>query len=148
MKEQTQYWIAVVSKNHLMRGVNGGFMQANHGKEAPLKKLDRDDWVLFYSPKETFEGKDLLQAFTAIGQVADDKIYQHTMTGDFIPYRRDMVFYKCEEIPIAPLIDQLDFIENKKSWGFKFRFGFFEIPEQDFKLISSAMIKDKHVKIT
>jgi predicted RNA-binding protein len=58
------------------------------------------------------------------------------------------VFYKAEETPIKPLIEKLDFIENKQSWGFKFRFGFFEIAEHDFELIRQAMIKDKPVKIT
>jgi predicted RNA-binding protein len=54
-----------------------------------------------------------------------------------------MEFYQAEETPIAPLINELEFIENKKAWGFKFRFGFFEIGEQDFRLISAAMITEK-----
>lgn len=135
-----RYWIVVVSKDHLARGVEGGFMQANHGKEAPLKKLKPGDWVIFYSPKQTYGGKEPLQAFTAIGQVKGDEIYQHKMSDDFVPYRRNVNFYKCNETPIEPLIPNLNFIENKKAWGFKFRFGFFEIPEHDFKLIKSAMI--------
>nr|WP_294950029.1 EVE domain-containing protein [uncultured Mucilaginibacter sp.] len=143
MMAGTQYWIVVVSKDHLVRGVAGSFMQANHGKEGPLKRLEEGDWVLFYSPKHTYGGKEPLQAFTAIGRVSDDKIYQHKMREDFTPYRRNVEFYEAEETPIAPLIDGLDFIENKKVWGFKFRFGFFEIGEQDFKLIKAAMIKGK-----
>ncbi|MCQ6957395.1 EVE domain-containing protein [Mucilaginibacter aquariorum] len=135
-----RYWIVVVSKDHLARGVKGGFMQANHGKEAPLKKLKPGDWVIFYSPKQTYGGKEPLQAFTAIGQVKGDEIYRHKMSDDFVPYRRNVNFYKCTETPIEPLIPSLNFIENKKAWGFKFRFGFFEIQEHDFKQIKSAMI--------
>jgi len=135
-----RYWIVVVSKDHLARGVEGGFMQANHGKEAPLKKLKPGDWVIFYSPKQTYGGKEPLQAFTAIGQVKGDEIYHHKMSDDFVPYRRNVNFYKCTETPIEPLIPNLNFIENKKAWGFKFRFGFFEIKEPDFKLIKSTMI--------
>ena len=138
-----KYWIVVVSKDHITRGVEGGFMQANHGKDAPLKKLKPDDWVIFYSPKQTYGGKEPLQAFTAIGQVKDGEIYQHKMSEDFMPYRRDVVYYKSTETPIEPLIPHLHFIKNKKSWGFKFRFGFFEIPEVDFELIRSAMIHGK-----
>jgi hypothetical protein len=92
-----KYFIVVVSKDHLARGVEGGFMQANHGKEAPLKKLSRGDWVVFYSPKKAYGGKESLQAFTAIGQVRNEKIYQQKMSEDFIPFRRDVDFYKCEE---------------------------------------------------
>ncbi|MES2063318.1 MAG: EVE domain-containing protein [Bacteroidota bacterium] len=135
-----KYFIVVVSKDHLARGVEGGFMQANHGKEAPLKKLNPGNWVIFYSPKQAYGGKEPLQAFTAIGQLKDDKIYQHKMSEGFTPYRRDVDFYKCNETPIEPLIHGLHFIENKKAWGFKFRFGFFEINETDFKTISSAML--------
>ncbi len=136
-----KYWIVVVSKDHIARGVEGGFMQANHGKEAPLKRMSVGDEVIFYSPKKTFGSNDSLQAFTAIGKVADDEIYQHKMADDFIPYRRNINYFKCQETPIAPLINELDFIENKTSWGYKFRFGFFEIPEVDYDLIRSAMVE-------
>jgi predicted RNA-binding protein len=135
-----KYWIVVVSKDHIARGVAGGFMQANHGKEGPLKRMVVGDWVIFYSPKQTFAGKEPLQAFTAIGEVADDQIYQHKMTDDFIPYRRNIKYHNCSETPIAPLINDLSFITNKNSWGYQFRFGFFQIPEEDFKLIYSAMV--------
>jgi hypothetical protein len=135
-----RYWITVVSRDHIERGVAGGFMQANHGKQGPLKKLGVDDWVIFYSPKKTYGGNETLQTFTAIGQVADVEVYQYKMSEDFIPYRRNIRFYPCKETPIAPLIPDLDFITNKTSWGYQFRFGFFEIPEHDFKLIYEKMV--------
>jgi hypothetical protein len=139
MKKE-KYWIAVVSKNHIMRGVKGGFMQANHGKPGSLKKLHANDWVIFYSPKVTYEGDEKLQAFTAIGQVADENLYQFKMTEDFIPYRRNMNYARCKEVPIVPLIGSLDFIRDKKAWGYRFRFGFLEIDEHDFNLISGKML--------
>jgi hypothetical protein len=74
-----RYWIVVVSKDHIARGVAGGFMQANHGKQAPLKRMSKGDWVIFYSPKQSYSGDEPLQAFTAIGRVADDEVYQHKM---------------------------------------------------------------------
>jgi len=134
------FWIVVVSKDHIARGVAGGFMQANHGKAGPLKKMSVNDGVICYSPRQTYSGDEILQAFTAIGCVADEEVYQHKMSDDFIPWRRNIEWLKCRETPIAPLIDKLDFIENKKSWGYKFRFGFFEIPEGDFKLICEKMV--------
>jgi hypothetical protein len=138
-----RYWVVVVSKDHIANGVKGGFMQANHGKSSSLKKLHINDWVIFYSPKQTYSGDKALQAFTAIGQVKDDELYQHKMSEDFIPYRRNVSFYKCEETPIATLINELEFIENKKSWGYRFRFGFFEIHENDFDLIRSKMLNEE-----
>ena len=135
-----KYWITVVSKDHIKRGVAGGFMQANHGKPGALKKLKVNDWVIFYSPKVTYAGDEKLQAFTAIGQVADEKLYQHKMSEDFIPYRRNINFYPCKEVPIAPLIGSLDFITDKKLWGYRFRFGFLEINEHDFNLLKEKML--------
>jgi hypothetical protein len=129
-----------VSKDHIARGVAGGFMQANHGKQGPLNRMAVNDWVICYSPKQSYSGNEPCQAITAIGQVADDKIYQHQMSEDFIPYRRNINYYKCTETPIAPLIDQLCFITNKKSWGYQFRFGFFKIPEGDFETLKSKMV--------
>jgi hypothetical protein len=135
-----RYWIVVVSKDHIARGVAGGFIQANHGKPGPLKRMSAGDWVVCYSPKQTYAGNQPLQAFTAIGEVADDEIYQHKMSDSFTPWRRNVKFHNSHDAPIAPLIGQLDFITNKHAWGYQFRFGFFEIPEHDFKLIRSAMV--------
>jgi hypothetical protein len=44
-----------------------------------------------------------------------------------------------DEAPIEPLIDSLDFIINKKQWGFPFRRGLFEIGDADFGRIAEAM---------
>lgn len=130
----------MASKDHAHRGVQGGFIQANHGKEGPLKRIRPQDWVLVYSPKETFEGNTKLQAFTAIGQAVDDQVYAVSMTSDFHPFRRNVHFYPCQDAPIVPLVDDLQFITNKKSWGFPFRFGFFEIKEEDFTRIRSTLL--------
>ena len=135
-----KYWVVVASKDHASRGVRGGFIQANHGKEGPLKRIRPQDWIIVYSPKETFEGDTKLQAFTAIGQAADDTVYAVSMTSDFLPFRRNVHFYPCREAPVAPLVDELQFITNKKSWGFPFRFGFFEIKEEDFTRIQSTLL--------
>lgn len=139
--EKQKYWIAVVSKEHTMRGVAGGFMQVCHGKQAPLKRMKPNDWMLVYSPKLSMEGDIKCQSFTAIGQALDDTVYQFQMTPTFNPFRRNIKFYDCEETSILPLINDLEFIQNKKSWGFPFRFGFFEINETDFNLIMSKMLK-------
>ena len=138
-----KYWIAVVSKDHTQRGVAGGFMQVCHGKEGPLKRMKPGDWVIVYSPKESMSGDIKCQAFTAVGQVTDENVYPFQMSSDFIPFRRNVKFYECEQIPILPLIDQLEFITNKSKWGFQFRFGFFEIVEHDFNLIITKMIHDE-----
>jgi EVE domain len=133
------YWINTVSREHVQRGVAGGFTQANHGKPWMLKRMARGDWIVFYSPKTDYPEGEPLQAFTAIGQVADDEAYQVEMAPDFEPWRRDVEFLPCIETPIRPLLERLDFIEDTKRWGYKFRFGVFQIDEHDFDVIRSAM---------
>lgn len=138
-----KYWIATISKEHTQRGVNGNFIQVCHGKQAPLKRMSKGDFLLVYSSKITMEGNEKCQKFTAIGQVMDDDVYQFQMTDTFNPFRKNIEFLSCEETPIIPLINDLEFIPNKKSWGYPFRFGFFEIKENDFNLIASKMLQNE-----
>ncbi|WP_018602916.1 EVE domain-containing protein [Mycobacterium sp. 155] len=133
------YWINTVSRDHVARAVAGGFTQANHGKPHMLRKMARGDWIVFYSPRTTFPDGPPLQAFTALGQVSDDVPYQAEVTPDFHPWRRAMDFLACNETPIRPLIENLDFVEDKKRWGYRFRLGVFEIDQHDFDVIRSAM---------
>lgn len=135
----TTYWINTVSRDHVRRGVEGGFTQANHGKPWMLRKMQRGDWIVFYSSKTDHPDGRPLQAFTAIGQVADDEPYQAEMTPDFHPWRRKVEFADCVETPIRPLIDRLDFIEDKSRWGYRFRFGVFTIEEPDFLLLRQEL---------
>ncbi|MCW2655453.1 MAG: hypothetical protein JWR32_6429 [Mycobacterium sp.] len=128
-----------VSRDHVQRGVQGRFTQANHGKPHMLRKMARGDWIVFYSPKTALEGGEPLQAFTALGQIADDAPYQVEMTPGFHPWRRNVHFLPCNETPIRPLIDDLGFIDDKKRWGYRFRFGVFSIDDHDLDLIRSAM---------
>ncbi len=123
------------------RGLCRGFTQANHGKPHMLKRLKAGDWIVFYSPKTSYKDGEPLQAFTAIGQVKDEDLYQVEMTPDFVPWRRNVEFHECAETPIKPLINDLSFIKDKTHWGYMFRFGLFEIPEADFELIQRAMIE-------
>lgn len=135
----TKYWIAVASKEHVLRGKKEGIAQVCHGKQNPLKKMNPGDWVIYYSPTEIFGKKEPCRKFTAIGQIKDKEPYQFKMSDDFIPWRRDIKFLKSTDVEIEPLIHDLSFIKNKKQWGFVFRYGLFAIPFDDFTLIASRM---------
>ena len=137
-----KYWINTVSKDHLQRGIAGGFTQANHGKPQALRRLSVGDYIVFYSPKTAYEGGEPLQTFTGIARVTGDEVYQFQMSENFVPYRIDVEFVQTDETSIRPLIDDLEFIQDKQRWGYKFRFGMFEIQKQDFDLISKAMHAD------
>jgi len=135
-------WVNTVSRDHVLTGVEGGFTQAGHGKASGLKRLSAGDGLVFYSPKTSLRGGTPVQAFTAIGRIADDELYQVEMSRDFRPWRRNIEFSRSTETAIRPLIDELSFIKDKRRWGYVFRLGLFEIPCADFELIKKAMAAD------
>src|SRR6202522_2225485 len=73
--EQT-YWVSTISRDHVLLSVEGGFTQAGHGKSSALKRLKTDDWLVYYSPKTGLRDGEPVQAFTGIGRVADEELYQ------------------------------------------------------------------------
>lgn len=136
---ETRYWVNTVSRDHVQRGVTGGFTQADHGKNTRLKRLGEGDYLVFYSPRTHFCSGETLQAFTALGRISDTEPYQVEMSPDFHPWRRNMTFLDAHEAPVRPLIEHLAFIENKERWGYPFRRGLFAVSAEDFERIAAAM---------
>ncbi len=132
-----KYWILVASKDHVMRGVSLGIAQAGHGKRSGIARMHSGDMVIYYSPKVRYGGDEVLHAFTAIGEIADEEMFQVKETPDFKPFRRKVLYKTTGEVRIAPLIPDLTFIRNKRSWGYPFRSGLFEIGKDDFDRISA-----------
>ena len=133
------YWVSTISRDHVQLSVEGGFTQAGHGKASGLRRLKTDDWLVYYSPKTSLRDGEPVQAFTAIGRVLDEDLYQVEQAPGFTPWRRKIEFVEGIEAPIRPLIDQLSFIKDKRRWGYIFRTGLFKIPQDDFAVISRAM---------
>lgn len=140
MNRGTKYWIIVASKDHVKRAVAQGIAQTCHGKASPLKRMHKDDFIIFYSGKQTLGGTQLCQQFTGIGKVLDKEIIHVQVSQDFCPARRMIDVLPSEDISILPLIANLHFIHDKKHWGYPFRFGLVEIDQHDFTLISSQML--------
>lgn len=138
-KKIHKYWMLVASKNHVLRGVIEGIAQACHGKAQPLKRMSIGDGIIHYSPKLEFERNISCQEFTAIGVVSGDEVYAYDMGNGFIPHRRKIRYVNAHPVQIKPLIEKLQFVTDKKQWGYKFRFGAFEISEIDFQLIAKEM---------
>jgi DNA-binding MarR family transcriptional regulator/predicted RNA-binding protein len=136
---QQTYWVSTISRDHVRLSVKGGFTQAGHGKSSGLNRLKTDDWLVYYSPKTSLRNGEPVQAFTGIGRVVDEELYQVEQAPGFTPWRRNIEFVKSIEAPIRPLIDQLSFIKDKRRWGYMFRVGLFKIPQEDFAVISRAM---------
>ncbi len=137
-----KHWINTVSHDHVKAGMEGSFTQANHGRATNLRRLSKGDLIVFYSPRTRFRDGKPLQRFTAVARVLDEKPYQVEMSPTFHPWRRRVAFLPCQEAPIRPLIPALEFIVDKQRWGFPFRRGLFQIPDDDFQRIAQAMAVD------
>lgn len=135
-----KYWIRVLSKDHVVAAMTGGFTQANHDKAATLHLLRKEDLIFFYSPGTLFRAGEILQAFTAVARVTDEAPYQAEPAASV--WRRNATPLACEEAPIEPLIPHLDFIEDKANWGLSLPRGMFEIGDDDARRIAAAMKAD------
>ena len=138
----TAHWIAVASAEHVAIGRAQGFMQVGHGKGAPLRRLHAGDRIAYYSPVRVFGAKEACQAFTAIGTVRDERVYQGVMAGGFEPFRKDVDWLAAREAPIRPLLEALSFTQGKSNWGYAFRFGLLKVTADDMALIARAMDAD------
>jgi hypothetical protein len=133
------HWIGVASRDHVRRGIEGGFCQLGHGRHALVRRLGAGDRIIYYSPKENMAGSTPVQAFTAIGEIAAGDAYLVQMTADFEAWRRDVVWWPSQDAKIAPLIPNLTFIKDPARWGYPFMRGSFKISVDDFATIARAM---------
>lgn len=140
-----KFWIGVASKEHVENGKKLGICQFCHGKAGPAKRLKKGDFVIYYSSKLSMDANTPYQKFTALGEVIDDQPYQIDMGNGFLPYRRNISYFETTDIDIKPLVMLLPFIKNKTSWGMIFRYGFFEIDEASFDIITKQMLGLKHL---
>lgn len=142
-----RYWLGVVQRDHVLRGVAGGFAQVNHGARAPLQRMGPADGFVFYSPKTAYPDGDPLKEFTAVGRIADDEVFQVTQgptmrgpSGDFLPWRRRVDWdHDAVATPIRPLLGVLDFTRDTPDWGYQLRRGLIELTRHDFELIRRQM---------
>ena len=135
-----RFWIAVAYREHVQRGVEGGFAQVCHGKATPLQRMRPGDWLAYYSSVERLGEKAPCRRFTAVGIVGAREPYTFAMSETFVPFRRDVAFVReALEADVAPLVQRLSFIPNKARWGFPFMRGCFEVPDGDFVIIAEAM---------
>lgn len=132
-------WIGVAAANHVARGRAEGFMQVNHGKSAPLRRMRPGDAIAYYSPVAVYGTRSPLQAFTALGRVRPGEPYRGDMGDGFTPFRRDVDWFAADIAPITPLLPQLALTQGKSNWGYPFRFGLVPVSDADMAMIAAAM---------
>lgn len=136
---EPKFWLGVVQREHVLRGVAGGFAQTNHGVRSGIQRMLPGHGLIYYSPKTSYPDGDPLREFTAIGTVVDAEPWQEN-EGDFTPWRRQIDYdTTAHATPIAPLLDVLELTRGNKNWGFIMRRGQIEISQNDFRLIAHEM---------
>lgn len=131
-------WLGVVQAEHVARGVALGIAQVNHGRRAPLARMHAGDWLVYYSPHHRLGEHRALQAFTALGRLPDDGLWQAD-EGEFRPFRR-RVDYRADarHVPLAALRRRLDLTADP-HWGYLLRRGLVELTLHDLAVIHQAM---------
>jgi hypothetical protein len=142
-----RYWLGVVQRDHVLRGVAQGIAQVNHGAKAPLMRMNESDGFVYYSPRDSYPDGEPLREFTAIGRIADGDVYQTSdgpmmtgQNGDFHPWRRRVDFdHAAVSAPIRPLLPVLEFTRQNPNWGYQLRRGLIELSRHDFEVIRAQM---------
>ena len=118
-------WVIVASRDHARRGVNGGFVMANHGKRSPLARMSAGYGVLKYSPTTTYPRGEPLRALTIVGEVTGDE----PEPSDVIPdgFRRAARLREIEPLPLEEIREHLPLSRT--------RFGFFELDSPNAEAI-------------
>jgi len=134
-----RFWVGIASREHVLAAVRGAFCQLNHGKEAPVRRLQMGDSIVFYSPRERMKRGKSLQTFTAAGRILDEAPYQVEQSKDFRPFRRKTEYFKSKDASIHPLLEELSFTKGRNNWGDALRMGVFEMKREDYMKIAIAM---------
>ncbi|MGH3427809.1 MAG: EVE domain-containing protein [Terriglobales bacterium] len=130
-------WLGVVSRSHVVRGVGLGIAQVMHGKRAGLARMRPGDWLVYYSPRTAYPDGDPLKAFTAIGRIADEEIWQAD-EGDFHPYRRRVDYLDiARELPLSEVSAELE-LTAQPNWGYQLRRGLIPLSDADVGIIRDA----------
>jgi hypothetical protein len=134
-----RYWLGVVQRAHVMRGVALGIAQTNHGARGGVQRMRPGDGLVYYSPRTSYPDGEPLRQFTAIGRVSEGEAWQ-AHEGDFRPWRRRVVYAEmAHPVPIAGLLELLELTRGNRNWGYIMRRGQVEVTERDFGIIATEM---------
>jgi EVE domain len=124
-----RHWVIVVSREHARRGVDGGFVMANHGKRPPLARMSPGDGILIYSPTTSYPRGEPLRAVTIVGEVTGEE----PEPSDVIPggFRRAASLREIEPLPLEEIREHLPVS--------RLRFGFLELDAVNAEAIWSCV---------
>jgi len=129
--------MGVVSADHVRRCVELGIAQIGHGRRAGLARLGAGDGLVYYSPRRARGDAGTLRAFTAVGRIADDELWQAD-EGGFHPWRRRAEYEPVPDpVPLDRVRTGLE-LTRAPNWGYPLRRGLVELSRGDFERIADA----------
>jgi hypothetical protein len=134
-------WLAVVSAEHVLRAVALGIAQIGHGKRENLSRMLAGDTLIFYSPIQRLGDRIPLRHFTAMGEIADDEIWQAD-EGDFKPFRRRVNYADTAPVELGSVRDQLH-LTAEANWGYHLRRGLVPLDTHDINVLRFAMTRSR-----
>lgn len=134
-------WLGVVSAEHVRRAVALGIAQICHGKRGSLSRMQAGDTLIFYSPVQRLGDKMPLRQFTALGEIADDEIWQAD-EGDFRPFRRRVHYADAGPVDLRSVHGQLH-LTAEANWGYQLRRGLVLLDPHDVNVLRSAMARSQ-----
>ncbi len=135
-----RYFLGIAERIHSQMCMEAGVVVLGIKGPAGVKKLSPGDHVVYYSPKTEPDG-ETLQAFTAIGEVVGEDIYERDFGGGHPLWVRNMEWRTdAEEASIRPLLESLSWIKKPKNWGFYMRGSSRKITGKDYAIIAGAML--------
>lgn len=125
--------LGVVSADHVRRAVSLGIGQVSHGKRPPLARMAPGDRLVYYSPREELGSATPLKAFTAIGTIADEELWQAD-EGTFRPWRRRVDYVTGSPVPLAAVQQKLA-LTSGPNWGYQLRRGLLPLTATDTEIL-------------
>ena len=106
-----------------------------------VSSLKKDDWIVYYSPRERLGDGDKVEALTAIGRVKSRWPYEVQRPTGISVYRVKVSFIEdARQAPFAPLANQLQLTRRHElDWKLIVRGGLREISIADLQIIAKAM---------
>jgi hypothetical protein len=125
-----RHWLVVASRDHALRGVEGGFIMANHGTRPPLARMSPGDGVLVYSPTTTYPRGEPLRAVTIVGEVTGEEPEPSAAIPGGFRRRADL---RVVDPPLP-----LDAVRDHLPVS-RLRFGFLELDAADAEAVRSRV---------
>ena len=133
------FYIGVVHLAQVREAERQGYVSFAHGDRASVEKVVPGDKVVYYAPKEDEDGAPV-QAFIAHATVTGEEVETRSFGSHGTGQVRRATYDAVREVPVRPMIEDLEILAGKQNWGGVFRSGKVEIGAADYQRIAGAML--------